>query len=555
MDNQLSIREEFQIANVEKVIHFNRDIDRVIFEFRKLFPDQHELSKVPDRPDMSRELKDICAEFGIIVGNRTVIDSSNIKYLLIVDPSWEDNLEEMCEDFVAQNIPAPNSPTYYIIDKELNSLEEVSKWQSRLWEIYPDIQSLASYSRLVKAEGHLSRAKAKSDEAEALGYYPVFISDLLDPMIKEFETRNVETLAEFQKLEAAILEEKRKHPNLILMSGFTNLRYVPKITAYMYYKHDIPCHLDSRVTVDHLSNVSRLQFSTYHMLVEEQIEYLRNLPRVAITFDSMLHYGFFVFLEKSRMECKFRLSYIDVESIKLSDVVKTEIHLDDLSVIPWDFEYDLKTKDLRSFREAHDKVLGLFRKFEKKLPARAKLLTMNNTFLLEIDGKKKLALVEGIDLRLPAVLTPLSEEMERSDTVLNLDFLPKLYPMSVLPDFKKELGPHMMQLISVLKKTESNIDMKNIGAFPKVGRPLGFIIKEFNNYQYLKLGVSKVTDYMTLGLWWREIEMYNRVLTEKLFPHLDAKASRNYGAFFSIFGGPFPLFPDILLLREEFLKE
>lgn len=537
-------------------LSFSNEASKMVFEFYNVTKDQFDIYKVPDKPDMRQSAKDVCASFGIIVGQRMVIDQTDRNYIIIIEPSWWDSLEEKCTEFVGQYIPAPHTPTHYVINKEINKYEELVTWEEKIKSIYPDIMSLAIYDDLASNNRQITNQERLASEVTSLGYTPLYIGPMMNPLVEEFKLNNRSTLDLFRKLEAEILQKHKENPRIILMSGLENLDYVPVVTAYMYYKYKIPCHLNPSKTRQHLAGVSSLLFSTKTMLLEEQIMYIKNLPRVAVTFDPFTQFHFFVFLEKAKMDCRLRMSYVDLENITSSDVTKIEMDINELSIIPWKYEFDLETNDLEVFREEHNKIMSLFVKFEEKCPNVIELLSLNNTCILEIDGRKKLAFVEHIDLKLPSVFTPLNKKLAKAEKMLNLDFLPRLYPIDILPDYKTALAPHIIALKHAIQKANSGeVSLNNLAAFYKHDHAFGHVIYQFNNFGHKLLGITSEKDFVTLGLWWKESVSYREGLARDLERYLYTKKTRKFNNFFSIFGGPFPMFGDLLSVREEILKE
>lgn len=537
-------------------ISFGSKVDEFLFNFLNASKSQKQDYEVPDTDELSKVAKDYLADFGIIVGFRASINRESRKYLLIVEPGWWDSLEDECDKFVEERFPEDVFfPTHYVINKTIDTYDEFEAWHLKLKEIYPSIIPLSDNSHLVKQNVREANAGEMAKDVASLGLTPFYVDEMLEPLVTEIKMSNKSTLEILQSIEKQILDAYSKDPSIILMNRGLHRDYVPVLFAYMYYKHRIPSHISKTGSRLYKDFVSKLMYSEKMMLVEEKVEFIKNLPRVCVYLDEQLLFPCFVYLEKSKIDCKVRLSYVDVEDIEASEVSRAVIDIFSLNVIPWEYEYQLKTEDIDIFSDTHDKILDLFKKFESKTAMGESMLDMTNAFLMELDGSKKLAYVEEIELNLPAVFTPLGQSgLETFEKIINTTSMKSLFPIDIFAGYQKVLGPHIASLKRALQKSGVT-NLKNLGTFYKHDHAFGLLLNFFYEFSHHRLGLKGYNDFVTIGLWWKESETYRTALNKVLSQYLSPKRSRRFNNFFSIFGGPLPFMYSVLEIREEVLKE
>lgn len=536
---------------------FSNKTNEAIYTLIRAIGSQKELQHWEDRPDISETSKKMLMRFGIIIGNPEVVDLSDRSYLLTVEADWLDDLENHCINYVANFLPEDAVPTHYAINKFISSYDELRVWDTRLKEIYPRIQSLVDYTHLTESNARQNRLDTLIQAAESVGLKPFFLDKYMGDLLEEFKTSNRRTLDKFKELEDAVLDFRKDNPNLVLMCEGPVPDHTSAVCAYLFYKYRIPNNLPAGThTGLYLDKVSDLLFNKNRMLVEEQLAYLKDLPRVGVSFAAQQRLSFLVLIEKYNMECKVLIRYMDIEAP--STLIKAELNLSEIAIIPWKYEYRIDTTDVSTFRAEHDKIMKLFITFESLDSKTAKTLDMTNTCLLQIDGEKKLAVVEDISLKLPCVYTPIHNSLGKFSKVLGLSDISRVLPIDVLPGYKEHLAKPLSSIITAFEKSTPGKGLaiqKEIAKFYKHDHAYGTILSEFGNAGHRLLGFSGVDDFVTIGLWWNETYRYRVALGKLLSPYLDIKASRKYTGFFSIFGGPLPMFGDLLDIREEVLKE
>lgn len=544
------------LSSGDDSIGFTNKVHYHVYRFYKEFKDQRKTYKVVPPMNVDFDRSKIYERFGIHFKDAVVIDEEAREYVVIIDPlKGSANLENHVQEFVNQYLPEDAVPTFFVIDKVLESYEEFAFWVERVREVFPQIYPLADYSHLVLQKSREQDISGMVAEAALLGYSHYMIDDLIESIAKEFRQVNSLTLNLVKRAEEVILEEYKKSTNLILMySGpRENEGIVSCFCAYMFYKHKINSHLYPTLTLTYLGNVSYLLFDRARMLAEDQINFLRNLPDVACKFSPDLALAYGVYLETGAMDCRVRVAYADYDNLDSASVERATMRIKDIALIPLDYEVGISVRNLSSFRENHDKFLEALIKFEAICES-PKLLNVTNVFFMEINGKKKIAHIEEITLDLPAVLYPLNKELVKTKVNLTLEDISTLYPVNVLGGYKNAFGPFILEVQNAYKKavgTSKGLKVK----FYEHNHALGLIIHHFNNSGPKLLNIQEVKDFITLGLWWEETYRFRTSLASRISKYMDVKKSRHYSKFFSIFGGPFPLFGEELVLREEFLKE
>lgn len=551
----LEQKKESYVTAFGEAINFSSSPANLIYKAISSMQDQRGYYEFPEPPAgaLREDQRAFYESFGIVFGkSKLALDNSKRNYLIIVQPEWYSNLEEMCEDYCLNvaHIPEDKAPTHYIIDKQIDTLEEARFWMAAMKSIYPDIVPLEDYTWMKEEETNLMGKKSLVEEVTSLGYTPFFLDDLLDPIVEEYQTNNSRTLQLIREAEAKILEAS-KHSKIILMAGDSHPLRAASFAAYMYAQHRIPSHFSLYSEREYRSTLSTLLFNRNSLLVEDQINYIKQLPRVMITNSSDTNLSYFVFLEKSKMSCDVRVTYMDIESSQSNLEFKT-ISIWDLFIIPWKDEFDIQTKEISIFKEEHDRIMDLFRKFEERQRPGAPMLTMTNTALMMINGRKVLALVEGFDLRLPALFIPLDNSLSKFRGTITLDNLHRFFPIDIYADYQRVLAPYIKSIAETLKAEGSS--PTGLASFHRHNYYFGHFIYQYNNDRK-ELNLSSVNDFIMIGLWWKETLVYKLNLSKVLEKHMDTKRMRHFNDFFSIFGGPVPFLSRSLELREEYLKE
>lgn len=542
---------------------FSNNVKEAIFHIISAFPDQKQLIRWDDVPTINKEQRRILASFGIIIGNPDVVDLSDRNYLLIVDPNWGMDLELNIQKFVQAYLPPETEPTHYVINGTIDSYESFLMWLNRMQSLYPGIQALTDESRFVEQNLRSSYVEEMYEEARSNGFTPYTITPKLAEIANEYRLSNSKTLRLLRELEEDILAFRKANPNTILMSsgdaegsssssGFTGV-----VAAYIFYKHGIPCHLPKPHTSLYLTQLAHLYFDPDRMLFEEQVNYFKSLPSVAICFDQSQSHLFFVYVNREMINCKFLVSYMDIENPR--ELHRAEMNLHQMTIIPLADEYDLDTPNPSLFRINHDKLLQLYVKYtDLRKDMGSSMLDVTNTCLLEIDGRKKLAYIENAELNVPCVFTPVGTNLPRFNKNMGVHELRRLLPINCLPGYKQTLGRYMKEVIGILNRNypeQAAMLQRNMAVFPRnPKRALGGLVDGFYNYGPNVINISDVNDYLTIGLWWGETYTYRVGFAKRLYPMLKINETRKFNSFFSIFGGPVPFFMDPLEFREEVLN-
>lgn len=544
------------IRSEQRMKGFGNKVYQNIYSFFKKYPDQRPLYKIEPSLKVGFDEESIYSKFGIILEDSLVTEVENREYLVIIDPLEASiGLEKYLESWISKNLPEDSIPTYFVIDKELETYEEFYFWVEEIRKIYPNIYPLSDYSNLVKKRAREKGMDGMIADAVSLGYFPLFIDKEIESIVSEFRYLNANTLSKIKEAEDKILSEYKKNKNIILMysGSYENIGSVAAFCAYMFYKYRINSHLDYSTTRLYLGNLSSLLFDRSRMLVEDQLKFLKSLPNVAVMFNEDYTLSYVTYLDTQAMDCKVSLVYADYSNLDSAKPYRVKMDLDDIVFIPLDYEVGLSVRNLTKFRENHDEFFNNLVKFENICES-SKLMDVTNTFFMEVNGKKRIAHVEGIELSIPSVLFPTNKELTKTGITLTLNDLNRLYPINVLGGYKHSFADAILEIKKAYYKvagTDKGINFK----FYKHEREMGLLLKYYNNSGPNLLNISEFKDYVTLGLWWEETHKYRVGLSKIISKYLDPKKSRYYNKFFSIFGGPFALFGDELVLREEFLKE
>jgi hypothetical protein len=529
-----------------------------IYSILKKYPDQRNFYMVDSSEAMDSSIKELYARFGIIIGHTNVLDLEKRNYILILSPEAETiGIPEYCETFAQDYLPEGAVPQYYIIELEIDTFEEMNAWNERVTSVYPGISTMASYSDLVKENSRGQRFEEMIADVKALGLEAFVIDPHVDRISTAFKQDNKRTIDVFVSVESELARHCKENPKTILMYNGTHTSIAATLCAFMFYKYSVNSHLSPSATKLYLSYVSDLYSNPYLMLAEEHIEYLRKLPDVATSFDDGNNMEYFVYLEKAAMDCRVTIACVDADDISGSEVEKYDLSLQDLIIIPLYHEVDLTTTNITYFRDNHDTLLKMFSKFEDRYPTAKRLMDVTNTLFIEHNGKKKLAHIEDIQMKLPAVFMPVNSSLPKFSKELDTTAIRSIYPLNIFAGYKEVMGPYVAEVQKAYQQAmgQTGQRVSITMNFFKHNHALGLAIRSFNNWSSYILDVYRVPDFVTLGLWWDETYRYRVSITRTLGRYLDAKKSRKYTTFFSIFGGPFISFYPTLEIREEYLKE
>jgi hypothetical protein len=556
MTIEISIEEFSRVTSGEDNIGFSNKTYLGVYNFYKNFKDQKDTYVVKGYNDFDTDKESVYRKFGIYLRDIPIVEESR-SYLLIIDSSNnQKSLEERVQDYVSQYLPENVVPDYFVIDKEIKTYQEYYYWVNQLKEIYPYIAPLANYSELIKQRYKEQDISNMIVDAVSMGYYHYFIDKHIEDIAREFKSSNYATIPMVEKAEREILEEYKKNRNLILMySGSSDNDFiVASFCAYMFYKHKINSHLYIPTTQIYLNKVSSLMYDNLRMLAEEKINYLKNLPDVACTFNPDLSLTFGVYLETRAMSCTARIAYTDYDTLgPTSTVTRTTMNIRDIVIIPINYEVELSVKSLPRFREVHDRFFEKLVQFESICESKA-IMDLTNVFFMEVNGNKKIAHLEEINVDLPAVLYPLHKDLVKTKVNFSLEDIPKLYPLNVLGGYQRAFGRFIVEVKAAYEKAIGTpLDPKM--RIYQHNHAFGIMLEQLNNIGPKLLNVEEYKDFVTLGLWWEETFRFRGGLHKTMQKYMDIKKSRHYSKFYSIFGGPFALFREDLIFREEFLKE
>ena len=533
---------------------FSESITEHIYSFYKANPNQKVFYRVRNTGIPSIYVSTY-ERFGFILEDRMTLENVDREYLLIIDP-YEYN-EEYIKKFCQENFPEEVSPTCFVVDKVFKDYSEFVFWTNTLESIFPNIYSLADYSKMKRSLASSQTLDERKRELYDLGLSPLDISSLIDKICADFRDGNVRTVRTLNEVERDIYLEYMANPKSVLLYEGPNTVLAGVFCAYMFYKYDICSHLDNTATKSFVSALSDLMFDPNRMLVEDQINYLKSLPEIAVMFDPEFNFSSFVYLDKSKMSCNVKLFYVDVDSVEFGDCHSAEFDIKSLPIIPIKYEYDLTTQDISQFRKVHDKLFDLISVFENRYDRNQKLFDLTNIVFVEINGTKCIAYVEDMTLNLPVVITPIGVNLPRVESILNLSDVKGLFPINIFADFNKVLTPYVKDILIAKQSIKgSPVSPRDIRAkFYKHNHPFGVLLFNFNSVGDSLINIQGYNDYLTLGLWWKEAYIYRTGLAAALSRYISLKDHRKFNKFFSVFGGPFPLFEDLLLIREEFLKD
>jgi hypothetical protein len=546
---------EITIAEkIARLVFFSKT-DSLIYTLLDMVKSQKEVIKLPDEYalglsyDQLRKLE----EFGIFKDSSIIMDKSKRKYLIIIEPEWETDLDTHCLTYCAKYLPEDVEPDYFVLNRQFNDFEDWSKWVSIMQEVFPGIQAFTDQSYLNSMNSFKSLGENVIQQIRDHGYVPMEIGDILDSVVQEHTGNNHKTLELFKGLEEVVLSFQKKNPNLLLVTG-KHHSYLPMIGAYMFYKHGIPTYLGESYVSSYLSRLGWMYFGENTLTLEAQIEYLKNLPKIGLQFSSRQELAYVVYLNTTDMETRIMLDYVPFEGS--GDVATMELDIRDLAIIPLEDEFEIGSPTVSGFQNAHRQVLLKYVKLSEDLGGRSIIPTVFNTLIIEMNDTKYFAFMRSLTVNVEGVLIPLDSEMSKVKKTFSLEDIRKLYPVNVLPGYKDTLIPIMKTVAGIMSATEGFVgSLSKAGVFPKVSDPLGLIIWELSTGKNtVKMNLESVTNHITSGLWWPEGVKYRVNLTDKVSLEVNVNESRKREGFFSMFGGPTPVTGYLLTLDERVLS-
>lgn len=540
-------QEEFQALRDEETIPgFDYKIQEHIFKILKKYPNQLEPITVDFDTHLPAAQQDIYESFGIqIDSSRMVRDSSLRQYLLIVEPATDPEVvKAQCEKFISENLPLGTSPDYFVVNKSIDTYEEMVEWNSLIMDWYPDSIPLPTFGNLKREHGREENLKVMLKELDDLQVNIIDIKDDLVKLDKAYTNLNRTTLSTLKEIERSALAQYTGK-ELLFNSG-DNRNHVGIVSAYLFYKHGIVPHLTPNDTQGFLNRLSPMMFSTQYMLAEDQLLYLQQLPDVLMRFNEGLQ--FLIFVDKPEFRCRVRVSYIEADDPESSDLNATEFDLSALQIIPLRYEYDMSGNDISRIRPVHDKLLGLFKILERKLNKFDSVVDVTNTFFFERNQKRCVGHIDSINLRMPALIYPVHNELSLVYNDFSLQDISSMFPVNVLPGYKEPVK----KIISDVRRI-SKYPVKNLKIY-KHAYPIASILSYFYNKGPNLLNLED-TDFVAAGLGWYETYRYRARLLREILSEIDLQEFRKRSNFISVFGGPHPMLREEFVITEDVLKE
>jgi hypothetical protein len=539
-----------ELGDLTLVAGFTGKIKKHIYNIIAEYRDQKVMYGIDFETFLDDDGKEEFERFGIYTNLRRMVRNLEKRnYLLIIDHSvGPENAREAAREFVGNYLPEGAVPTHFVVNKTMESYSEMVSWNNAIREIYPDILSLTSNAALIREKDREQAVSEMKEELEAEGIPYIEIGGLLGAISQAYNNFNTGTINAVRLMEEQVLDKWSGREVLVCSSA--QRENLGVIAAYLFYKHGITPQLNYGDTSTYLANLSKLLFDRNRMLVEDQINYLKNLPDVMLRFNE--GFEFFTLIDKKETTCRIRLSCLDMNKGEDAPVEKFLLDLNKVSVIPLLYEYPLKGNDGQGIKPVHDGLLTVFKTLERKLGKYDSTVNVTNTFFMEHAGVKYVAHVDAIDLRLFALVYPEHNELVPVFTQMGIENVSSLYPVNVLPAYSLPVK----EFINKVRNTRPDYEFTSLAVY-KHNHAIGLLVSYFNNKGQHLLKVDKGVDFVTLGLWWEETYKYRIFLLKDLSQHIDLQEFRKsrFGNHLSIFGGPHPSLNEEFNVTEEFLKE
>ena len=471
------------------------------------------------------------AKFGIeMIGNQSNIkeDREYVLLLYSVDPQ---NVEKDIKNFCEMCLPEDVIPTWYAVaNKKYKSVEELERDKKYINSVFPNCQQLLDYKNIRDERYNKEIMEEYKNSYRALGVNDfIEISDylvVLDRLVTEI---NGGTGKEFKKVIHQLVNTFKEHPSAVFYYTGDNAQLYMIVAATLKYFFNIECITPDQSTSNMLSMYSELVYNSDTMLVEEQINYLRNFPTLSFRKND---YEFMVFITKKR-EGFLRLQCCPVDNISSTNVSDTEIDINDIKIAPLSNLFDLTNPDENVIKEEHQKLLDILMQFENSLDIRKEILNLTNTFFFEFNGTLNIGYLEHVMFKVDGIACPFSGISKYRKYSIDLEHINSLLPLTMLTDWKVVAS----QLTSIYKE----LGITQMINPPKHNHLAGLIYKYYCYNSHYNMSGLEWSDFMTIGLYWKESIVHRTQLNSKLQRYLPKKVLRTKHSYISAFGGYHPL--------------
>ena len=577
------------------------------------------------------------------------------KYLIVIPEGLhEDQLAEYCKEYVDANLPVGKEPTYFVLEKPVTHLDQLSYWTGKMNEIFPGCASLNSYKALQEQEEQARYQANISSALSEAGIVKLDITELFNRKTtvsaSASATRNTERLwpsiIELIQEVRDLYKERSASlpPNTRLFLTFSGKWDERKayFCSYMFYEYSIPSYFENPSMLEaYTKGISELQFNFNKMLIEDQINYVKEFPDLSIVRAESNDFVAISLNRSIRQEMdwlsgKIRVKALEVisdteisnvpidMSLALTDISVYKLHnyfksLNSDDVVQIRQEASVTGKDTQGRLLKTMLMLGdaLRKEGHHEDVSVQYFLDLTKILMFEYDGKLYFSYVYNWDFTFQVLLKTI--DPEQPTMIINVDrenlhrFLPFLslpYKVPVIlgavqnvfNEFKdaitelndkhvRDLSPKVQQLIGFLKMYSATITPIEVFArasFFQANRVPGgaaqstrrrykhdcglgllfqvfyskehyFIFSPGNLHSILNYGLT----FKIVGLWCPKTLLVRQpALLSTLARNIKLTEHRKRYNFFSVFGGPLPMFEDITRniadrvdLTEEFLKE
>lgn len=222
---------------------------------------------------------------------------SDRRYLLVIPSSVnENNLAEFCEKFCTNYLPEGVTPQYFILERNISTVEERDYWFKKVAEVFPFCTSLNSYAYLLEEQTQGRRSDKIVQELEDAKIELMMIDDYVKPLLYgedniERSTNVAMVWPTVMSVTVKIVKEYRERSKsaaakgkrlFVALRDSSNSSFV-SLMAYLFYKYNVPSYFeDFGATSVYLKGISSLCFNPSKMLMEDQILFVKEFPDITI---------------------------------------------------------------------------------------------------------------------------------------------------------------------------------------------------------------------------------------------------------------------------------
>ena len=537
--------------NFEKITNASTDIginDKLftskIYKWLLKHPNQKEEYFIEGKQYPSNTASEY-AKFGIeLKGNQSNIKEDR-EYVLILYSVHPENIEQDILNFCEAYLPKDVIPTWYVVaNKKYKSVEELERDKKYINSVFPTCQQLLDYKDIRDERYNKEIMEEYKNSYRELGVTDfIEISSYMEVLERLVSGINNGTGKEFKKVLHQLVDVFKQHPSAVLYYTGDNAQLYMIVAATLKYFFNIECITSDQSTTNMLSMYSELVYNSNTMLVEEQINYLRNFPTLSFRKND---YEFMVFIANKR-EGILRLQCCPVDNIFKTNVSDVELDMSNIKIVPLLNIFDLASNDPNVLKEEHQKLLNMLMKFEDCLDVKKDILNLTNTVFFEFNGSLNIGYLEHTEYKVSGVAVPFSGISKHREYSIDLQHVNSLLPLTMLTDWKAIAG----QLSGIYQQ----LGIKEMVNPARHNHLTGLIYKYYCYNSYNNMSGLGWDDFITIGLYWKESIVHRTLLNTKLQRYLPKKVLRTKHSYISAFGGYHPLLEGQVMVEARSFRK